>query len=182
MTSIKKKIFIRFVGLTLAGAATIASAQSFAGTQGGVSLHYGIDDRYQRVTLNYETPSLWTHPFGGNRGRLDLTPELGVSYWRADGSHSPRSVWQLNAIPMFRWWTGERFYLEAGIGATAFSHTRFADETISSAFQFGDHIGMGLLLTPNHRISVRYSHFSNASIKRPNPGLNVVQATYAYQF
>ncbi|WP_208001539.1 acyloxyacyl hydrolase, partial [Macrococcus bovicus] len=84
-------------------------------------LHYGIGDHSQRVPLNYETPTLWSHQFGGNWGRLDLTPELGASYWWADGSRSPGHVWQASAIPMFRWWTGERFYIEAGIGATVFS-------------------------------------------------------------
>ncbi|EJO32063.1 acyloxyacyl hydrolase [Achromobacter marplatensis] len=182
MLSTKKKMLTCLIGLALAGAATVASAQSSEGTQGGVSMHYGIGDHYQRFTLNYETPSVWTHQFGGNWGRLDLTPELGASYWWADGSRSPGHVWQLNAIPMFRWWTGERFYLEAGIGATVFSSTRFANENISTAFQFGDHVGMGFLLTPNNRIGVRYSHFSNASIKRPNPGLDLVQLTYTYQF
>ena len=115
-------------------------------------------------------------------GRLDLTPEFGASYWTADGSRTPGHAWQFSAIPMFRWWAGERFYLEAGIGATLFSTTRFANENISTAFQFGDHVGMGFLLTPNNRIGLRYSHFSNASIKRPNPGLDTVQVSYTYQF
>lgn len=178
MQSTKKKMLTRLVGLALASVATFASAQSSEGTQGGISAHYGIGDHYQRFTLSYETPSIWTYQFGGNWGRLDLTPELGASYWWANSGRSPGHVWQLNAIPMFRWWTGERFYLEAGIGATVFSSTRFANENISTAFQFGDHVGMGFLLTPNNRIGVRYSHFSNASIKRPNPGLDTVQLTY----
>lgn len=165
--------------LALACAAATAQAQP---TQGGVSLHYGIGDHYQRVTLNYETPTLWSHQFDGNWGRLDLTPELGASYWWADGSRSPSHVWQASAIPMFRWWTGERFYIEAGIGATVFSSTSFADKRIGSAFQFGDHIGLGFLLTPSNRIGLRYSHFSNAGIKEPNPGLDIVQLTYTYQF
>ncbi|CFN83565.1 lipoprotein [Bordetella pertussis] len=91
-------------------------------------------------------------------------------------------MWQASAIPMFRWWTGERFYIEAGIGATVFSSTSFADKRIGSAFQFGDHIGLGFLLTPSNRIGLRYSHFSNAGIKEPNPGLDIVQLTYTYQF
>lgn len=182
MQSTKKKMLTRLVGLALAATATFASAQSSEGTQGGVSMHYGIGDHYQRLTLNYETPSVWTYQFGGNWGRLDLTPELGASYWWADGSRSPGHVWQFSAIPMFRWWTGERFYIEAGIGATLFSSTRFANENISTAFQFGDHVGLGFLVTPNNRIGLRYSHFSNASIKRPNPGLDVLQLTYTYQF
>lgn len=58
MQSTKKKMLVRLVGLALACGATIASAQSSQGTQGGVSLHYGIGDHYQRLTLNYETPSI----------------------------------------------------------------------------------------------------------------------------
>ncbi|WZB70593.1 acyloxyacyl hydrolase [Achromobacter xylosoxidans] len=177
----KKKTLASLVGLVLAGAAAMASAQS-EGTQGGVTLQYGVGDHYKRYTLNYETASVWTHQFGGNWGRLDLTPEFGASYWTTDGSRTPGHAWQFSAIPMFRWWAGERFYLEAGIGATLFSTTRFANENISTAFQFGDHVGMGFLLTPNNRIGLRYSHFSNASIKRPNPGLDAVQISYTYQF
>ena len=99
-----------------------------------MTLQYGVGDHYKRYTLNYETASVWTHQFGGNWGRLDLTPEFGASYWTADGSRTPGHAWQFSAIPMFRWWAGERFYLEAGIGATLFSTTRFANENISTAF------------------------------------------------
>ena len=81
-------------------------------------------------------------------GRLDLAGEFGVAYWKADGSRSPSDVWQFNVIPMFRWWTGGRFYIEAGIGATVFTSTRFANKSISTAFQFGDHVGLGFLVAP----------------------------------
>ena len=70
-------------------------------------------------------------------------------------------------------------YIEAGVGATVLTRTRFSNRNIGSAFQFGDHIGVGFLLTPNSRVGVRYSHFSNAGIKRPNPGLDTVQLTHA---
>lgn len=169
-----------FCTMTVA-AATSATANSLD-PQGGVSLHYGVGEHYKRYTLNYETAPIWTTEFGGSWGRLDLTPELGASYWTADGSRSPGNAWQFSAIPMFRWWTSERFYIEAGVGATVFTRTRFADKNIGSAFQFGDHIGVGFLLTPNNRIGLRYSHFSNAGIKRPNPRLDTVQVTYTYQF
>ena len=167
--------------LMLFNAAGPATASS-GGTQGGISVHYGVGDRYQRYTLNYETPSVWTTRFGGRWGRLDLTPEIGVSYWTADRPRSPGQAWQFSAIPMFRWWTSERFYIEAGVGATVLTRTRFSNRNIGSAFQFGDHIGVGFLLTPNSRVGVRYSHFSNAGIKRPNPGLDTVQLTYTHQF
>lgn len=163
---------------TAAGSATAESR----GTQGGVSVHYGIGKHYKRYTLNYETASVWTTEFSGNWGRLDLTPEIGASYWTAEGSRSPGQAWQFSFIPMFRWWASESFYIEAGIGATVLTRTRFADKNIGSAFQFGDHIGAGFLITPNNRIGLRLSHFSNAGIKRPNPGLDTLQLTYTYQF
>jgi lipid A 3-O-deacylase len=52
MQSTKTKMLSRLAGLALAGVATFASAQSSEGTQGGVSLHYGIGDHYKRLTLN----------------------------------------------------------------------------------------------------------------------------------
>lgn len=175
-----KTLSAALAALSFSGLAFTAQAQET--TQGGIGLHYGVGDHYQRAELVYETPGLQLIKFDGNWGRLDLTGEFGAAYWWASGSRSPSNVWQFNAIPMFRWWMSERFYVEAGIGATAFTSTRFADKDISTAFQFGDHIGMGFLVTPNNRLGLRYSHFSNAGIKRPNPGLNVVQLTYTYQF
>src|SRR5690554_2682579 len=146
-----------------------------------VSLRVGTGNHYQRAELAWESASLWTYRFDKG-SRLDLVGELGVAYWHADGSRSPSSAWQLSATPFLRWTWGERYYLEAGIGATAFSRTRFANKNISSAFQFGDHIGVGMHLTDNSRLSLRFSHYSNAGIKHPNPGLNILQLNYSYHY
>ncbi|ANN78813.1 acyloxyacyl hydrolase [Bordetella flabilis] len=167
--------------LALACATPAAQAQD-VGSRGGVSLQMGVGEKYNRATANYETAPLWNYTFGGNWGRLDLTGELGVSYWWAHEGAHPSNAWQFSAIPMFRWWLTDRFFLEGGVGPTVFNKTRFADKTISTAFQFGDHIGVGFQLTPQSRLSLRYSHFSNASIKTPNPGLDVTQLTYTYLF
>ncbi len=186
---IKSRFFSGLAGLAMAGLASTVPAQAqlqdgHAGAQGGIGIHYGLGNRYSRLSLQYETPSLWTYSFGGSLGRVDLTPDIGVAYWRAHDGQQPSSVWQLSAIPMFRWWLGEdqRFYVEAGVGPTVFNHTSFANKHYSTAFQFGDHIGMGYLLDRHSRIGVRFSHFSNADIKTPNPGMEVIQASYTYQF
>lgn len=175
----KKKI----AGL-LAGLALVSTAPAMAAdwSEGGVGLRMGFSGQYTRATAVYETPTLWQHEFGGNWGRLELTGEAGASYWWAKGSRSPSTAVQLHATPFLRWWMTERFYLEGGIGVTVFNKTRFADKTISTAFQFGDQIGLGYAINRNSRVSVRYAHFSNASIKRPNPGLNVVEVGYSYRF
>jgi len=181
MRGIKLKALAGLVGVALAGFASLAQADD-QGTQGGIGIHYGIGDHFQRFNLQYETPSIWTIPLGSSWGRIDVTPEIGVAYWLANGGDKPKSVWQLNAIPMFRWWATQQFYVEAGVGPTLFSRTYFAGRNYSTAFQFGDHIGAGFLIDKHNRVGVRISHFSNASIKTPNPGFTMVQATYTYQF
>lgn len=186
---VKPKILIGLIGLAMAGSAPLARGQTQAqasepGAQGGIGMHLGLGNRYTRLGLQYETAPLWTHSFGGSLGRVDLTTEFGVAYWRAHDGQQPSSVWQLGVTPMLRWWMGEsqRFYVEAGIGPTVFNHTSFAGKSYSTALQFGDHLGMGYLLDKHSRVGVRVSHYSNADIKRPNPGMEVIQATYSYQF
>ncbi|GAA4328747.1 acyloxyacyl hydrolase [Pigmentiphaga soli] len=150
---------------------------------GGWTLHLGTGEASQRITVNRETAPLWQHRFSGSR--IELVGELGLSYWwttqDVQAGYSSHN-WQLSAIPLFRWWPGDRFYIEGGVGATAFSERRFHDKNISTTFQFGDHIGAGYQLDRTTRVGLRISHFSNAGIKHPNPGMNVVQLTLGKAF
>lgn len=141
-------------------------------TGGAWLLQYGADNKLHRLTVNYKTPVLWRHSLLGKR--LDLVGEIGLSYWhstRRDG----RDAVQLHAVPMFQWWLTERFYLEAGIGLTAFSRSTVGNRRLGSAFQFGDHIGLGYQLNDATCISLRASHFSNAGLTSPNDGVNSYQ-------
>ncbi|VCU72131.1 Lipid A deacylase PagL precursor [Pigmentiphaga humi] len=149
---------------------------------GGWSAQYGKLDGHNRLTLNYETAPLWHTGLGGTR--LELVGELGASYWWASNALPgyAKNMWQLNAIPMFRWWPTERLYVEAGIGATLVSEKRFHDKDISSTFQFGDHIGAGFKISNNTRLGVRVSHFSNGGLKGKNQGLNQLQLNFAMSF
>jgi len=178
-----KKLVIAGIAVAmLTGVASMASAQQIGSSSGGLGLIWGVGDHYQRAALSYETPSFWTYDFSGDRGRLDAVGELSVAHWWANGSRHPKHVWQFGATPFLRWWANDRFFVELGIGVNGFSRTRFANKTISTAFQFGDHIGVAYQITPNSRIGLRYSHFSNASIKKPNPGLDILQLNYLHQF
>lgn len=152
-----------------------------AGQGEGWGARLGYHDDYRRLGLVYETAPLWSHQSSGEWGRVTLTAELGVAYWDAQHGH-PDSLWQVSATPMLRWWPNEFFYTEIGVGVNALSRTSFADKRLGSAFQFGNHIGVGALIADAHRIGLRYSHFSNAGIKKPNDGLDVLELTYTYQF
>ena len=176
----------RFLLCTAALALTpLAHAQSPAAAQGhgALSLHWDSAAQARRATLGWESPVLWHHQSAHSRSRLELTGVLGVSLWHAMHGRQPASVWQLSAIPMLRWWpSGQGFYVAGGIGPTLFSHTRFADENIRTALQFGSHLGVGYQFTPAVRVGVGVSHFSNAGIKKPNPGFTLLQLSYSYQY
>ena len=167
------------VGTPVAGDSSRGATQAAASTQ-GLGLRLGYQSDYSKASLVYETPRLWGHQFQ-NWGRLDLDVELGVSYWRTNEGKS-QSMGQLSAIPMLRWWPNESFYLELGSGPTVLSRSEFAGLEFSTRFQFGSHVGMGLLIDKAHRVGIRYSHYSNADIKKPNPGLDVVELAYTYRF
>jgi len=146
-----------------------------------MGLQLGYHSSYTKTTLAYETPKLWTHTFGQDWGRIDLTVEMGVSYWKARRDE-PDTMWQLSAIPMLRWWPNDAVYLELGSGPTIANRSEFAGRDLSTRFQFGSHLGVGILIQKSHRLGIRYSHYSNAGIKKPNPGLDLLQVAYTYRF
>jgi lipid A 3-O-deacylase len=144
------------------------------------SLQLGTYDDYNRLTLNYETAPVWQTRFS-NGTRITLSGEFGGSYWHTSRG-TRNNFYQLSAIPLFRYWPTDRLYFEAGIGATVFDSTHVGNKEISTNFQFGDHLGVGYRITNDMMIGYRFSHFSNASIKRPNPGLNVNQIVLNKRF
>lgn len=146
----------------------------------GFSLQYGYNSKYQRFGLAYETSPLWSHAFE-NSGQLHLSLELGAGYWKAD-RHDPDSMWHISAVPMVRWWPADTYYLELGVGPSLLSRTNFAGKELSTRFQFTSHVGAGFVVNDVHRFGLRYTHVSNASIKTPNPGLDLIEASYTYRF
>ncbi|MAK55941.1 MAG: hypothetical protein CML17_08880 [Pusillimonas sp.] len=148
----------------------------------GVGLRAGAGSHYQRYELAWVSPSLWQYQFSNSGSRLDLVVEAGAAFWKASGDRQRSSVWQIGLTPFLHWTFSNNVYLEAGVGVNRFSHTYFANQTLSTQFQFGSHFGVGVNLSPASRLGLRYSHYSNAAIKRPNDGLDVVQLTYTHAF
>ncbi|WMJ69474.1 acyloxyacyl hydrolase [Stenotrophomonas sp. 24(2023)] len=139
----------------------------------------GLGD-YRRASLLWQSAPQW-HWQGSSGQRVDLTLELGLARWQGNDEQH-QHAWQANAIPLFRWHLHPRVFVEAGVGATVFDRTRVGGRRISTAWQFGDHLGVGMRVDDRQRVSLRWSHYSNASIKRPNPGLDVIQLTWAVAY
>lgn len=153
-----------------------------AADSGGIGLRAGFSSEATRAEVFYQTEPFWSYTLGGDWGRLTLDAEAGVAYWKARHDDRPGNAWQFTLTPMLRWWMTPSVYLEGGVGASVFSTTHVAGKEISTAFQFADQIGIGFRPAVNHDISLRFAHYSNASIKRPNPGLNSLQLNYVYRF
>jgi lipid A 3-O-deacylase len=77
-------------------------------------------------------------------------------------------------------WRNERpwGYLEAGFGGYLLSKTiNNQDTRVPSAFEFGSHIGIGFKLGPG-TLGFGLQHLSNAGIKQPNGGIDLVFVQY----
>lgn len=102
--------------------------------------------------------------WGENRNLIDLgiTPVWRFEYAR------PRGV-----TP----------HVEAAVGFHYISETRINVRTgFGSAFQFGDHAGIGVSLgsEKQYELTFRFQHLSNGGIRRPNHGINFSQLRFAW--
>lgn len=181
MTKILKKHAAILIALALGAPLSAAAQTTDKNLSGGIGLSFGYNSNYKRTLLSYETESLFSHHFDGG-SKLGLHIELGAAHWKSRKSKSPKSMSQFSAIPVVRWWPSEQLYLDIGSGPTLMTRSRFAGKNISTKFQFGSRVGVGYLTHGGHQFGLRYSHFSNAGIKTPNPGLDLLELEYRYRF
>lgn len=77
----------------------------------------------------------------------------------------------------------EHWFVEAGVGV-AFSDGPYAseDRRFSTRYNFTTSVGAGWVLGWSHEVSLRIAHASNAGIRQPNPGENLLQLRYLYRW
>jgi len=158
-------------------AAVLCLAVSAAQAADGVSVELGKGDRevsLARVGLhwNYELAKLAPH-------NVHVFVETGLAYWRTDEG----PIWDASITPVFRYARSRASgpYVEAAIGLHFLSDTHLQpDVTLSTHFQFGDHIGVGWR-RGHYDLGVRLQHLSNAGLRNPNPGVNFLTLRVAYE-
>jgi hypothetical protein len=150
------------IAAALVLASTFASAADITvfGGKYDHDTHYGID---------YAADSLYTN------GRFSIVPEFGVSRLVRDGDHT----WIVDAVPEFTY-AFKHMYFDAGVGAAVVHDKTIGGRDISTHFQFSDNAGFGYKLDSGIKIGYRYTHFSNADIKTPNPGLETQQVYVSF--
>ncbi len=120
-----------------------------------------------------------------------------VGYWEASvaslqgksSSSNNQRVTDLSVTPVFRLQqknpTSVAPYVEGAIGFNLISPTSVNDgRRLGSAFQFGDHVGFGILFGEHKQFELgyRFQHISNGGIKQPNQGLNLNLLHFVYHF
>ena len=114
--------------------------------------------------------------------------DLAAGYWDADKFPGAKhdALFDLGLTPVMRLQGNGRVgpYAELGLGAHVLSHSSIGLTRMSTAFQFGNHVGLGYRFGPktSYDLSYRFQHLSNAGIKRPNAGINFHQVRLQYWF
>jgi lipid A 3-O-deacylase len=108
--------------------------------------------------------------------------EISLNFWE----HERESIRQGAYSPVFTYvFAGPTEsispYLEAGIGIGLVSEKVISGRDLSTHFQFEDRVGVGLRIGKRHihHLNVRYVHYSNASIKQPNDGIDSFMISYS---
>ncbi|WP_454828977.1 acyloxyacyl hydrolase [Pseudoxanthomonas wuyuanensis] len=145
----------------------------------------GVSENNQSLTIGATRDWRWQKQY-----RLGLATgywEGAVGRWLVNGRGS-HDVTQIGLTPVLRlypqaWRPG--WFIEGGIGANVIFPT-YDDgkKRFSTTFQFGDHLAVGKRFgqQQQHEWALRFQHFSNARIERPNPGENFLQLRYSRQW
>ncbi|MDR5832775.1 acyloxyacyl hydrolase [Caballeronia sp. LZ034LL] len=174
--------------LVVCAAFGLASAAAHA-DRFGVQFAGGVADRdIKKADLGLVwDPGLTWWEIGGFH--FTVVGEGHVSYWHTteDNAVHP-NIWEFGLTPVLRFVKSAGYFrpfIEAGVGVRLLSHTRITqDFTVSSAFQFADMVGVGMIFgeKQNYQAGFRFQHLSNASIREPNPGINFSQLYLQYNF
>ena len=133
---------------------------------------------------------IWSLGRDSLRQPWSLYLEASASRWQSrSGYASDHGVLtQVALIPVLRYRFDKGsspWFVEGGVGATVTSSVyRNTGRHFSTAFNFGDHMGVGYAFgsARNEEIALRAEHFSNAGIKHPNPGQNFLELRYTHCF
>jgi hypothetical protein len=177
---------------TLAGLAiALLAGRASAADNGWIdsaSVEFGSGSKVRigRLAVQKNWDAQW---FASNGRHLSGYWDLSAAYWRGtayrnvDGQHQNLAV--VGITPVLRYQRDDKlgWYAEGGIGANLFSELyNNSDNRLSTAFQFGDHIGIGYVTANKWDLGLKFQHYSNAGIKRPNSGVNLLVASARYQF
>ena len=179
-------------GCCLAGAAGLAAAQASSGSEPAgawralVEVGSAHQLRMARVGIVYDWESSWR--LGSSLALFGHT-ELVAGRWQVQPAerYLRSGFTQVGLTPALRLSGASRTgpYAELGIGGNAiFPLYQALNTRFGTVFNFGDHLGLGWRLPGRHgpELGIRFEHYSNAGIKKPNPGQNLFEVRLSSSF
>ena len=155
----------------------------------GASVEYGNGDAADMalVGMSWNWDKQW---FTGGDWLVTGYWEASLGSWRGrSAAGNNQTITDASITPVFRLQQknpGEFApYAEAAIGFHLITPTFiYANRNFGSAFQFGDHIGVGARFGDRRQFDLgyRFQHLSNGGIKKPNQGISFNQIRFAYHF
>ena len=185
MSSIKK---IAILSCITAGLSAGSASAADNGWLDSASFEFGTGKKVRlvRVAVQSDWDARW---FASNGRHVGGYWDVSAAYWRGTAYRNVpgqrQTIGVVGITPVFRYQRDEKlgWYVEGGIGANLFSELYNNDDNrLSTAFQFGDHLGVGYVTDNKWDLGLKIQHYSNASIKRPNSGVNFIIASARYSF
>ena len=121
-------------------------------------------------------------------GDVNLYLELSANKWRYGDPAEYDDNLAIALSPVltrqFATVDDKALFWEFGIGVSFLDKKRFAGKNLGSYYQFEDRLGLTLALDPAKKrsISLRYFHYSNGGLEKPNPGMDFINLSYAWRF
>lgn len=140
-----------------------------------------------RLGLQWDWRKKW---FTAGKWFLGGYWDTAIGYWDGDDHEDgSKNIADLGITPVFRLQQNNPGkiapYFEAAIGLHLLSETSINDNRkFGGAFQFGDHLGVGIRFGAKGRydLGYRFQHLSNGSIQEPDDGINFHQLRFSYHF
>jgi lipid A 3-O-deacylase len=183
----RKKVMTAVCLLALAGAGAESHAvDGVAVSIGNANVVRTNDANTARLAFTWNWQKKW---FTGADWQLGGYWEASLGVWRGDSPRGGnRDIVDVGIVPVLRFEprsvTGAP-YFEGGLGVHLQSARRVhVEKDMGSLYQFGSHIGVGFRFGPKGQYDLGYRilHFSNAGIKRPNPGIDFQLIRFQYHF
>ncbi|RQW29267.1 acyloxyacyl hydrolase [Rhodobacteraceae bacterium CH30] len=173
----KSTAFVLVLLLPMGVQARTVDAVGFSGGGGA----YGHSRHTASLSVLAQTAPWWQSRLQGGSD-LMLLGEGRLS-WSARGSDA---LWGGSISPLLRWQFPQAIgvlspYVQAGIGAAWFNGTHLQDTDLGSRGQFVDQLGVGLA-GKSWDLALRALHYSNADLKKPNNGLDLLELSMLYRY
>lgn len=161
----------------LAGVAIIGiQGSSYAVDSASLEAATGNKTQMVRFGAQWDWSNKW---WQSNNTHIGGYWDLTLAQWRGtryqNKPDATQNITDIGITPVFRFQRDSKTgpYAEAGIGAHLLSQLYDNNgRTLSTAFQFGDHIGVGYIFDNKLDLGLKIQHFSNGGIKHPNSGVS----------